>query len=150
MLSKISLNPYEFHQLCQDDGAGAVLQFVGVVRINTKTESGELNPKAVKALFYEAHEELAVSKINEIVQEAISKFNLRKAHCAHRVGELAVGEVAIVVTTAGGHREETYEANRYIVDRVKYEAPIWKKEIFEDGTTEWGKNSGKKPDFIEK
>lgn len=149
MLSNTPINPYECHLACQDDGAGAILQFVGVVRINTKTEDGKTNPKQVKALFYEAHEDLAAAKIEEVVLDAIRKFGLKKAHCVHRVGELPVGEVAIVVTTAGGHRGETYEANRYIVDRVKYEAPIWKKEVFVDGTTEWGKNSGEKPDFVE-
>ena len=143
MLSNTSINPYELHQECQDDAAGAILQFVGVVRNNTNS------PKPVKGLAYEAHEVLANEKINEILEEAIQKFNLKKANCVHRIGELVVGEVAIVVTTSGGHREEVYEANRYIVDRVKYEAPVWKKELFEDGTTQWGKNSGKKPSFIQ-
>ena len=143
MILNLDLDPAQYYLACDSPEAGAIIQFVGVVRNNTKT------PKPVRGLFYEAHEELALERIDAVVLDAIKKFNLVKAHCAHRVGELKVGEKAIVVTTAGAHREETFLANKYIVDRVKYEAPIWKKELFEDGTSEWGKNSGIKPDYIE-
>lgn len=142
MISESDLVPFDSYQLCDSPESGAVLQFVGVVRNHT------LNPKKVLGLEYQAHEELATAKIKEIVAESIVKFSLQKAHCVHRVGELPVGGLAIVVTTSGAHREEVYAANRYIVDRVKYEAPIWKKELFEDGTSEWGRNSGVKPDYI--
>ena len=143
MITEQSLNPSEYYQICDSPKAGAILQFVGVVRNHTSS------PKKVIGLYYEAHLELAIQKITDIVSAAKTKFGLVEAHCIHRIGRLAVGEAAIVVTTAGEHREETFEANRYIVDRVKFEAPIWKQELFEDGTTEWGKNSGKKPSFIQ-
>ena len=80
--------------------------------------------------------------IEIILKEAIKKFNLSFAYAQHRVGELDLGEIAIVVLTYGGHRGQSYDANRYIVDRIKFECPIWKKEFFEDGTSEWGNNSG--------
>lgn len=142
MIFETELEPNKYYDLCDSAEAGAIIQFIGVVRNNTNS------PKAVKGLFYESQEELAISKIQEVVSDAIKEFNLVRAHCVHRVGELKVGDKAIVVTTAGAHREETYRANKYIVDRVKYEAAIWKKELFVDGTSEWGKNSGVKPDFI--
>ena len=142
MLSDKELEAQEYYNLCEDDGSGAIIQFIGVVRNNTNS------PKPVKGLFYEAHIELAEQVIQQIILETIEKFHLQKAHCAHRIGELQVGEKAIIVTVAGAHREESFEACNYLVNRVKYEAPIWKKELFEDGTSEWGRNSGKKPDYI--
>jgi molybdopterin synthase catalytic subunit len=143
MISDKDLDVQKAYDLCNHPEAGAIIQFVGVVRNHTDS------PKAVEGLFYEAHESMAICKIEEIVNEAIVKFDLKAASCTHRVGKLLVGEKAIVVTTAGAHRGETFEANQYIVDRVKYEAPIWKQELFADGSSEWGRNSGKKPDFIQ-
>ena len=143
MISDQELDIVQAYESCNHPEAGAILQFVGVVRNNTNSS------KEVIGLFYEAHEALAIQKITEIVAEAKEKYNLVAAQCTHRVGKLTVGQKAIVVTTAGAHRGETYEANRYIVDRVKYEAPIWKQELFADGTTEWGRNSGLKPDFVQ-
>jgi molybdopterin synthase catalytic subunit len=143
MISDQELDIAHAYESCNHPEAGAILQFVGVVRNNTNSS------KEVIGLFYEAHEALAIKKITEIVAEAKEKYNLVAAQCTHRVGKLNVGQKAIVVTTAGAHRGETYEANRYIVDRVKYEAPIWKQELFVDGTTEWGRNSGLKPDFVQ-
>lgn len=143
MITNLPLEPQKYYSLCDTPEAGAIIQFIGVVRNNTNS------PKKVKGLFYESYKEMANQKIQEILASAMQKFSLKALHCVHRIGDLVVGEIAIVVTTAGAHREETFEANRYVVDRVKYEAPIWKKEIFEDGSSEWGKNSGKKPEFIE-
>lgn len=142
MITNTPLDPSKYYELCNAPTAGAILQFVGVVRNNTNS------PKGVIGLFYESEPTLATETIQEIVNDAITEFNLIKAHCIHRIGELSVGDQAIVVTTAGAHREETYLANRYIVDRVKYEAAIWKKELFMDGTSEWGKNSGIKPEYL--
>jgi molybdopterin synthase catalytic subunit len=56
------------------------------------------------------------------------------------VGRVAVGETAVVVVTASAHRGEAYAANQYIIDRIKREAPIWKREYFTDGASEWGSN----------
>jgi len=119
-----------------------VLQFTGIIRITTDS------PKIVTSLYYEAHPIFAHERIDQIVKDAKAEFNVNFVSCVYRIGLLDVGDVAIVVTVAGAHREETFLANRYVVDRVKYEAAIWKKEIFEDGSEQWGKNSGKKPSFI--
>lgn len=112
--------------------SGAFVLFSGEARDNNQG-------KGVEILDYEAHENMADQFLGEILEEARQKFSLQLAHCVHRVGPVPIGESAVIVVTAGGHREETYAANRYIIDRIKAEAPIWKKEFFQDGSSEWGR-----------
>lgn len=114
-------------------GAGAVVLFSGEVR-------EENNGKAVAFLEYEAHVPLATAMIAEIVAEAKEKWGLTVAVAQHRVGRVEVGDTAVVVITASAHRHEAYAANRHIIDRIKHEAPIWKREHFADGSSEWGNN----------
>jgi molybdopterin synthase catalytic subunit len=116
-----------------DPKAGAVVLFSGEVRNHSHS-------KEVEALYYEAYVPMAEKVIGEIITEARLKFKLHGAICVHRIGKVEVCESAVVVITTSSHREEAYKANRYIIDRVKHEAPIWKKEIFSDGSTEWGHN----------
>lgn len=113
--------------------AGAVVLFSGEVRNHSHN-------KQVSHLEYEAHPPLAEKMIAEIVATAIEKYKLHDACCTHRIGKVEVCESAVAVITCSSHRSEAYAANRYIIDRVKHEAPIWKKEFFEDGSYEWGHN----------
>jgi molybdopterin synthase catalytic subunit len=83
---------------------------------------------------------MASKIIREILDEAVVKWSLQWAIARHRVGQLLVGESAVVVITAAAHRSEAYAANRFIIDKIKHEAPIWKCEYFADGTKEWGGN----------
>lgn len=117
----------------RDPNSGAVVMFSGEVRDNNKG-------KAVTHLEYEAYEPMAEKMIAEILHAALEKWPLNKAICVHRVGKVDVCGCAVVVITSSAHRAAAYEANRYIIDRVKYEAPIWKHEFFTDGTSEWGQN----------
>jgi len=113
---------------------GGLVLFSGEVRnIN--------NGREVCFLEYEAYEAMARKKIIEIVQNAINNWNLNDALCIHRLGRLEIADCAVLVITASVHRAEAYEANRYIIDLVKKEVPIWKKEYFTDGTFEWGVNN---------
>jgi molybdopterin synthase catalytic subunit len=107
--------------------------FSGEVRDNNKG-------RAVTHLEYEAYEPMANKMIDEILQEAISRFKLNQTLCVHRLGRVGISGCAVVVITGSGHRKEAYDANRYIIDRVKNEVPIWKHEFFTDGTSEWGQN----------
>ncbi|WP_320113027.1 molybdenum cofactor biosynthesis protein MoaE [Draconibacterium orientale] len=113
--------------------SGAVVLFSGEVRDNNKG-------RAVTHLEYEAYEPMANKMISEILEEAKSRFKLNQAACVHRVGRVEISGCAVVVVTGSGHRKEAYDANRYIIDRVKNEVPIWKHEFFADGTSEWGQN----------
>ncbi len=116
-----------------DPKAGAVVLFSGEVRNHSAG-------REVSYLDYEAYDAMADKMIEEIVETAISKFDLHNARCIHRTGKVEVCETAIVVVTCSSHRAEAYAANRYIIDRVKHEAPIWKREYFVDGTMEWAHN----------
>ena len=78
--------------------------------------------------------------IGDILSTARAKWKLQIAVARHRIGKVAIGETAVVVITASAHRSEAFEANRYIIDRIKHEAPIWKCEYYADGTREWGNN----------
>jgi len=114
-------------------GAGAVVLFSGEVRDNNRG-------REVAWLEYEAHAPLASKTIAAILKAATEKWQLKIAIARHRTGKVAVGETAVVVITASAHRSEAYAANRYIIDRIKHEAPIWKCEYFTDGAHEWGNN----------
>lgn len=132
-LSDRDLDVLQLFSLAHDPKAGAIVLFSGEVRDNSAG-------KEVSYLEYEAFEAMAVKMIQEIVAEATNKWNLTKAIAQHRVGKVATGESAVVVITCSPHRKEAYAANRYIIDRIKHEAPIWKCEYFTDGTKEWGGN----------
>lgn len=113
--------------------AGAVVLFSGDVRDNNLGHD-------VSYLEYEAQEKMAAKMIAGILEEAKHRWQLNIAVAQHRTGKVAVGESAVVVITASPHRKEAYEANRYIIDRIKHEVPIWKCEYFADGTRKWGGN----------
>ena len=134
--SYISAQPLDIAGLLSgshDPKAGALVLFSGDVRDNNLG-------KEVAYLEYEAHASLASKLIKEILEEAISKWNLNLAIAQHRTGRVNVGESAVVVITASKHRKEAYQANRHIIDRIKHEVPIWKCEVFTDGTKQWGNN----------
>lgn len=112
------------------ESSGAVVQFTGRVR-----DFNEGRP--VLSLEYEAFDELALREGERILDEAVSRFGLNEAGCIHRTGHLKIGEAAIHVEVASGHRQEAFEACRWIVDEVKARVPIWKREHYADGSTEW-------------
>lgn len=113
--------------------AGAIVMFSGEVRENS-------NGKTVDFLEYEAHMAIASAMIAKILEEARTQWGLTIAMAKHRTGRVAVCESAVVVITASPHRREAYAANRFIIDKIKHEVPIWKCEYFADGTKKWGGN----------
>ena len=132
----ITGNPIDVNFLLKQahhPGAGGIVLFSGEVR---DSHAG----KTVKYLLYEAYVPLARKILRQIVESAIEKWNLNYAAAVHRTGKVGISECAVVVVTSHAHRKEAYEANQYIIDRIKHEAPIWKCEHFEDGTHEWGGN----------
>jgi molybdopterin synthase catalytic subunit len=113
--------------------SGAVVLFSGEARASNLG-------KEVSSLFFEAFEPMAVSLIEDILQKAIKEFGLNFACCQHKLGSVAISESAVAVITTASHRKEAYEANQYIMHRLKHEVPIWKRETFTDGTVLWGNN----------
>ncbi|MCU0443323.1 MAG: molybdenum cofactor biosynthesis protein MoaE [Microscillaceae bacterium] len=129
VISKILSQPIDNQEvisLVESESAGAVAVFIGTVR------NQNLAKKVVR-LEYEAYEAMAVKKMNEIAEAAHLRWHTEKIAIYHRVGSLAIGEVAVVVAVSTKHRRESFEACQYIIDTLKEVVPIWKKEIYEDG-----------------
>ena len=105
---------------------GGLVTFAGIVR---KTEDG----RELKSLFYEAHESMALKKITETIEDAIKRFELLDAIAVHRIGEVEVGETSVFTAAASIHRKDAFRGCEFIIDRIKLDCPIWKKDIFKDG-----------------
>jgi molybdopterin synthase catalytic subunit len=120
----------ELRKQLADPACGGYCSFEGWVRDNNEGH-------AVTQLEYEAFAELAVKEGQRIVQEALDRFGVAKAACVHRVGSLAIGDVAVWVGVSSVHRDEAFRACRYIIDEVKHRVPIWKKEHYANGDSGW-------------
>ena len=113
-----------------DPEAGAYVSFEGWVR------NHHLGKK-VLALEYEAYVSLAEKEGALIVAEAMENFSLARCCAVHRVGRLAIGEIAVVVGVSAAHRDAAFAACRFVIDQIKERVPIWKKETYESGESEW-------------
>ncbi|TAN04222.1 MAG: molybdenum cofactor biosynthesis protein MoaE [Rhodanobacteraceae bacterium] len=111
-------------------GVGAVVCFEGRVRDHN-------DGRAVHALSYQAYVELAQAEGQRIVDEARSCFPVERIVCVHRIGDLALGEVAVWAGVSAGHRAAAFDACRYVIDQVKARVPIWKREHYVEGDSEW-------------
>jgi molybdopterin synthase catalytic subunit len=120
----------ELIQTLRDDSAGACASFEGWVR---NTNEGQ----DVTSLEYEAHGPLAVSEGEAILAEALERFELLAAMSCHRVGHLEIGDCAVWVGVSAPHRGAAFEGCRYIIDQLKQRLPIWKKEYYRDGHSDW-------------
>lgn len=114
----------------RDPAAGAVVTFDGRVRDHN-------DGKPVRALEYHAHPVLALSAGGRILEEEAERHGLLKVRAAHRTGPLEIGEAAVWVGVAAAHRGGAFDGARAIMERLKYELPVWKKETYEDGSSEW-------------
>jgi adenylyltransferase/sulfurtransferase len=114
----------------RDDACGGFAAFEGWVRDHNEGQR-------VTRLEYEAFVELAEKEGARIVQAAVGKFGVRRAACVHRIGSLAIGDVAVWVGVSAAHRDEAFRACRFIIDEVKHRLPIWKKEHYVDGNSGW-------------
>ncbi|MGZ4110390.1 MAG: molybdenum cofactor biosynthesis protein MoaE [Actinomycetota bacterium] len=113
-----------------DPGAGGTCVFLGTVRDHSG--AGD-----VDGLSYEAWDELALRRLGEIAGEAFAKWSIRRMAILHRTGDLAVGEISVVVAVSAEHRAEAFEACRHGIERLKEDVPIWKKEHLEAGESHW-------------
>lgn len=112
-----------------DDASGGVVTFIGRVRDH---DGG----RAVTGLEYSAHPS-ALHRLEEVCAHIAERYDVRALAAEHRVGELGIGDLAVVVATTSGHRGSAFEASRALIDTLKAEVPIWKHQRFADGTDEW-------------
>lgn len=109
--------------------AGAVVSFQGVVRDHD-------HGRDVRLLEYEGHPS-AIQVLREVVEEIITDPDVIAVAVSHRVGKLEIGDLALVATVATAHRAEAFVTCARLVDEVKTRLPIWKRQLFDDGTEEW-------------
>lgn len=113
-----------------DDRVGGFASFEGWVRDHN-------DGRPVHGLRYEAYAALAEAEGERVLTEALSKFDILDARCVHRVGDLAIGELAVWVGVSAAHRDAAFAACRFVIDEVKSRVPIWKHERYADGDAGW-------------
>lgn len=113
-----------------DARVGGYASFEGWVRDNN-------DGRAVHGLHYEAYAALAEVEGEKVIDEALAQFEILDALCVHRVGDLAIGELAVWVGVSAAHRDAAFAACRYIIDEVKSRVPIWKHERYAEGDAGW-------------
>jgi molybdopterin synthase catalytic subunit len=109
---------------------GAVLVFLGVVRNHNEGE-------AVRGMSYDAYDEMATKVLAEIAGEAAQRLGTDRVAVVHRVGELAIGDVSVAIAASSPHRAESFDATRYVIEEIKKRLPVWKKEHYVEGKSEW-------------
>ncbi|HZD80568.1 MAG TPA: molybdenum cofactor biosynthesis protein MoaE [Actinomycetota bacterium] len=124
------LSAQEAVDFVSDPASGATCVFLGTVRDHSGAGS-------VSGLTYEAWEELAERRLREIGDELFSGWPVRRAALLHRVGDLALEEVSVIVACSCPHRAQAFEACRHGIERLKQDVPIWKKEHLTDGESHW-------------
>ncbi len=113
-----------------DPTCGAIVTFEGLVRNHHEGRD-------VSALSYSYHPLMAQKEGQKILETTLEKFPITHALAVHRVGDLGIGDLAVVTITASAHREAAFEANRYLIDEIKFCVPIWKYETYSSGESEW-------------
>ena len=109
----------EWHGLARDSSEGASVEFLGTVR-------GQEQGYPITHLLYEAYEPMAERVIVQLIQQAQQRWVLNRVFIRHRVGRIDVGQLAVLVGVRAAHREEAFEACRFLIDTIKRDAPIWK------------------------
>ena len=113
----------------EDGSAGGLVLFVGRVRDHD-------HGQGVTGLSYSAHPS-ALERLREVCERVAREYDVTGVAAVHRVGDLAIGDLAVVVATTAGHRGSSFEASRALIDTLKAEVPIWKHQRFTDGSDEW-------------
>jgi molybdopterin synthase catalytic subunit len=130
---RLTRDPIDHRALTEQvrrNDCGAVVTFLGTVRDLT-------GDKVTTALDYEAYPGMAEKKMAEIEADTRARWPVGEIALVHRLGRLDVGEVSVAVALSCPHRAQAFEACRHAIDRLKELVPIWKKENWADGTTEW-------------
>src|SRR5829696_1738372 len=123
------------------DANGATLVFIGTVR--------DMNDgRPVTGIEYSAYRSMAERELAEIAREATEQFGTDDVIIEHRLGALDIGEASVAIAVAHSHRGAAYDASRYVIEQLKARVPIWKLELYRDGTREWvgaGQGAGSRP-----
>lgn len=129
-LSTDPIDPAELLAAVRHPHCGAVTLFLGTVRDIT-------GPETTEFLEYEAYPAMAEKALSVVVNEAQERWPGVRLALAHRLGRLGVGEISVGIAAAAPHRAEAFEACRYVIERLKADVPIWKRDVAPDGATAW-------------
>jgi molybdopterin synthase catalytic subunit len=116
-------------------GRGGTTIFVGTVR-----ESPEDGP--VETIEYSAYPEMAEAEGDRIVAAALARYPAARVTFRHRLGSVPLGEASVAVAAAAPHRAEAFDACRFVIEEIKRRLPVWKKEMYRNGTAAWKGNDG--------
>ncbi len=128
-LRESPLSVDEVHAAVTDPAAGGIALFVGTVRDHDQGSG-------VVSLSYSAHPS-AAAELRRVAEKVAASYSVRALAAVHRVGDLKVGDLAVVVAVACDHRGEAFEACRHLIDELKATVPIWKHQRFAGGASEW-------------
>ncbi len=128
-LRETPLDVAEVLAALDDDASGGLTLFVGRVRDHD-------HGLGVRGLEYSAHP-TALDALRRVCSDVAAQYDVRAVAAVHRVGRLAIGDIAVVVATTSAHRGTSFDASRALIDTLKAEVPIWKHQQFADGTEEW-------------
>lgn len=130
-VSEQKIDPMELFEVTSEFSHGAQVFFFGAVRSRN-------HGRDVVAVGYDAAVPLAEKALLEIGEETLEKWGeTLKISIHHRVGKLSVGELSVGIAVSSPHRDEAYQSSRYIIEQIKERVPIWKKEYYMDGESEW-------------
>jgi molybdopterin synthase catalytic subunit len=115
-----------------DPSAGGIAFFLGITRAETNADG-----RPLLALDYEAYPEMAHAQLADLARRARDRWHISRLAILHRTGRVAVGGASVLVAASTPHRAEAFEACKWLIDTLKSEAAIWKKEIWGDGTSTW-------------
>jgi molybdopterin synthase catalytic subunit len=133
----IAIVPYDLSvdvatRLVTDPRAGGIDIFLGTTRQETAPDGGQLI-----ALDYEAYEEMAIDQLRKLARRAREKWPIVKLAIFHRTGRVGLGEPSVIIAVSTPHRADAFEACRFLIDQLKVDVAIWKKEVWSDGTGTW-------------
>jgi MoaE-MoaD fusion protein len=120
------IDPHQIVPAMERPEDGAIVMFDGIVRNNSRG-------RKTLYLDYEAYESMALKQMEDLADEALTKFPVRDVRIVHRLGRIEIGESSVFIAVASAHRAAAFDACRWLIDTLKTTVPIWKKEYFEDG-----------------
>ncbi len=138
ILIRLVQTPIEFadwSSKIDDPDTGAHAWFAGVTRRKTTTASGAV--RITKTLHYQAHESMAEAQLRQLAEEARQRHSLAAVVIVHRLGEVPIGQASVLVGCSSAHRRDAFAALPWMMDRLKADVPIWKRETYTDESTEW-------------
>ena len=124
------IDPAEVLARVGSDEDGAALLFLGVVRDHA-------DERPVSGMRYDAYADMAGEVLQAIAEEAAQRLGTDRVAVVHRFGELGIGEVSVAIAVSSPHRAEAFDASRYVIEQIKQRLPVWKKEHYMDGASEW-------------